>query len=240
MISWDYGSRQLSKYMQIESHNRNIVKKPWGYEYLVYQDANVALWFLYIAQNQKTSLHSHPKKTTGLIVLDGKAQVDFFNNEYKLDKLNKIMIRKGMFHSTTSISQNGTKLFEIETPNDKLDLVRLEDSYGREGLPYEDSSYEDPKQDDCLWLENLISNENQSIIFSNCKLTVLNVKKISDLTSLESQKNVMFLTGGLLTDYEVLIVCPGDIVKIEVLKKIETVFDKIKDNTFVILFENLQ
>ena len=66
------------------------------------------------------------------------------------------MIRKGLFHSTTSISQNGTKLFEIETPNDKLDLVRLEDSYGREGLPYEDSSYEDPKQDDCLWLENLI------------------------------------------------------------------------------------
>jgi len=68
----------------------------------------------------------------------------------------------------------------------------------------------------------------------------LNVKKISDLTSLESQKNVMFLTGGLLTDYEVLIVCPDDIVNIKVLKKIETVFNKIKDNTFVIMFENLQ
>ena len=73
--------------MQIESHSSNIIKKPWGYEYLVYQDANVALWFLYIAPNQKTSFHSHPKKTTGLIVLDGKAQVDFFNNENKLDKL---------------------------------------------------------------------------------------------------------------------------------------------------------
>jgi hypothetical protein len=49
----------------------------------------------------------------------------------------------------------------------------------------------------------------------------------------------MFLTGGIITDYEVLIVCPGDIVKIEILQKIETVFNKIKENTFVILFENL-
>ena len=177
---------------------------------------------------------------SGLIILDGKAQIDFFNDQIIADRLEKITIRKGFFHSTKSTSQNGTFLFEIETPNDKLDLVRLEDSYGREGLPYEDSSYEDPKQDDCLWLENLISNENQSIIFSNCKLTILNVKKISDLTILESQKNVMFLTGGILTDYEVLIVCPGDIVNIKVLKKIETVFNKIKDNTFVIMFENLQ
>jgi len=225
--------------MQIESHNNNIVKKPWGYEYLVYQDANVALWFLYIAQNQKTSLHSHPKKTTGLIILDGKAQVDFFNNENVLDKLDKIMIRKGMFHSTTSISEHGTKLFEIETPNDKLDLVRLEDSYGREGLPYEDSTYENPKQDDCLWLENLSIYKNQQISFSDCKLTILNVKNITELTCLDSQKNVMILTGGIVTDYEVLIVCPGDIVKIEILQKIETVFNKVKENTFVILFENL-
>jgi mannose-6-phosphate isomerase-like protein (cupin superfamily) len=225
--------------MQIESHNNNIVKKPWGYEYLVYQDANVALWFLYIAPNQKTSLHSHPKKTTGLIILDGKAQVDFFNNENVLDKLDKIMIRKGMFHSTTSISEHGTKLFEIETPNDKLDLVRLEDSYGREGLPYEDSTYENPKQDDCLWLENLSIYKNQQISFSDCKLTILNVKNITELTCLDSQKNVMILTGGIVTDYEVLIVCPGDIVKIEILQKIETVFNKVKENTFVILFENL-
>ena len=67
----------------------------------------------------------------------------------------------------------------------------------------------------------------------------MNVKKITDLTCLEPQKNVMFLTGGIITDYEVLIVCPGDIVKIEILQKIETVFNKVKENTFVILFENL-
>ena len=223
--------------MQVESHNKNIVKKPWGYEYLVYQDANVALWFLYIAPNHKTSLHSHPKKTTGLIILDGSAKVDFFNNENILNKLDKIMIRKGMFHSTTSISENGTKLFEIETPNDKLDLVRLEDSYGRKGLPYEDSSHENPKQNDCLWLENLSLYENKQITFSKCKLSILHINQITDLTYLDSDLNVMFITGGIVTDYEVLIVCPGDIVKIEILKKIETVFNKIKDETYVILFE---
>ena len=82
-----------------------------------------------------------------------------------------------------------TQGYEIGTSicaNDKLDLVRLEDSYGRKGLPYEDSSYENPKQDDCLWLENLSVYENKQIPFSNCKLTILNVKNITDLTCLES------------------------------------------------------
>ena len=29
-------------------YEKTIVKKPWGYEYLVYQNDKVALWFLYI------------------------------------------------------------------------------------------------------------------------------------------------------------------------------------------------
>ena len=38
------------------SYDLNIVKKPWGYEYLVYENQNVGLWFLYIAPNQSTSI----------------------------------------------------------------------------------------------------------------------------------------------------------------------------------------
>ena len=40
------------------------------------------------------------------------------------------MIRRGLFHSTKAISDEAL-IFEIETPKDKHDLVRLNDSYGR-------------------------------------------------------------------------------------------------------------
>lgn len=43
------------------------VKKPWGEEYLLYQNDDVAIWHLYIDPKQKTSLHSHPNKKTGLV-----------------------------------------------------------------------------------------------------------------------------------------------------------------------------
>ena len=36
-----------------------IVKKPWGYEYLCYENEDVAVWFLHIEYNQKTSMHCH-------------------------------------------------------------------------------------------------------------------------------------------------------------------------------------
>src|SRR5678816_1875763 len=34
-----------------------VVNKPWGYEYLSYQNLHVAAWVLHIQQNLGTSLH---------------------------------------------------------------------------------------------------------------------------------------------------------------------------------------
>ena len=82
------------------SYESTIVKKPWGYEYLAYENEHVALWFLYIKHTHSTSLHCHPKKTTGLTLLDGQAEVSFFNHTNKLNPGNKVMIRKGLFHTT--------------------------------------------------------------------------------------------------------------------------------------------
>ncbi|HRH10614.1 MAG TPA: hypothetical protein PLU73_03830, partial [Bacteroidia bacterium] len=54
---------------------RNIVvNKPWGYEYLWFQNEKVAIWFLRVTKGQATSLHCHAKKRTSLIVLDGEVQ----------------------------------------------------------------------------------------------------------------------------------------------------------------------
>ena len=219
--------------MQVESHSVNIVRKPWGYEYLVYQNSDVALWFLYLAHNQQTSFHAHPNKTTGLIVLNGDAEISFFDNKISVSSLEKVSIRKGFFHSTKSLSETGTCLFEIESPNNKLDLVRFKDSYGREGKPYEDSSFEYPKQNDCLSIDTL---EEQDILFCDCRLQIAKIKSITDFDNYNDDINVMFLSGGIMTDYNVKVINPADIVKIKIIKELTQVFNIIDPDTFVIIF----
>jgi acetolactate synthase-1/2/3 large subunit len=130
-------------------YNNTIVKKPWGYEYLVFENENVAIWMLHISRMQKTSMHSHPKKTTALILLNGeKAKISSLNGEFILKESDCLMIDRGAFHQTEAISdisnvpisQNGIWVMEIESPVDKSDLVRLKDTYGRVGYAYEGTS----------------------------------------------------------------------------------------------------
>lgn len=217
----------------MSNYNTNIVKKPWGYEYLAYENADVALWFLYIKKDHATSLHCHPNKTTGLILLDGEAKVSFLNNVTTLNATNKIMIRKGLFHSTKAISDKGAFVFEIETPVDKQDLVRFKDSYGREGKPYEDETFEIPKAEDCLWIEEI----NKTYPFANCLLEVKNITNINEFLDIDNNLNIMFLKGGLLTDYGQKVAGPGDIVISNTIKQLIEVFPKVDNETVVMIFK---
>lgn len=112
------------------------IKKPWGFEYLLFENNNVAIWHLFIDAYQQTSMHCHPNKKTGLIVLDGAAKISFLDGEHKLFYGEKIMIRNGVFHRTTSMTPYPLQLFEIENPVNKQDIVRLDDLYGRTHSDY--------------------------------------------------------------------------------------------------------
>lgn len=220
----------------MSNYNSNIVKKPWGYEYLAYQNEDVALWFLYIKPEHSTSLHCHPNKTTGLILLDGEVEVSFLNNETKLKPTNKVMIRKGLFHSTKALNKNSASVFEIETPVNKQDLIRFKDNYGREGLPYEDETFEIPKAEDCLWIFEPKNGETQVYNFANCELQVKNIKNIEQLLQIDESYNVMFLRGGLVSDYEQKVAGPGDIVLASTIHQLIGVFPKVANDTIVIVF----
>jgi mannose-6-phosphate isomerase-like protein (cupin superfamily) len=224
--------------MKTDNYNINIVKKPWGYEYLAYENEHVALWFLYIKYTHSTSLHCHPKKTTGLILLDGQAEVSFFNHTNKLQPGNKVMIRKGLFHSTKSTDNKGAYVFEIETPVDKQDLVRFRDNYGREGKPYEDSTHEIPKVEDCLWITDPELNESKDYFFSNCVLTVKSITDLSCFKNLDESLNVMFLKGGLQSEYSQNVAGPGDIVVSNTLKQLIEVFTKVDPQTIIMIIKN--
>src|SRR4030067_1461975 len=120
----------------VDFHGK-IVKKPWGYEYLMFENSDVAIWILYIKHKHSTSLHCHPNKRTSLIVLSGQILFSSLENYYKLRFLEGLNIEETVFHSSKSISKKGVLLMEIETPPNKKDLVRLKDEYGRAHTKYE-------------------------------------------------------------------------------------------------------
>jgi mannose-6-phosphate isomerase-like protein (cupin superfamily) len=214
-------------------YESTIVKKPWGYEYLAYENEHVALWFLCIKHTHSTSLHCHPKKTTGLVLLEGQAEVSFFNNTNKLNPGNKVMIRKGLFHSTKATSEKGAYVFEIESPVDKQDLVRFRDSYGREGKPYEDSTHEVPKAEECLWITDKPKDYN----FANCILSVKKVTNVSMFELIDDKHNIIFLKGGLQADYGQNVAGPGDVVSSSVIKQLIEVFHKVDPETLIMIIK---
>ncbi|MEI8109614.1 MAG: hypothetical protein WCH59_01380 [Chitinophagia bacterium] len=117
---------------------RNIVvNKPWGYEYLWYQNQFVAIWFLRITPGQSTSLHCHAKKRTSLIVLDGSVTCTTIDDKYQLNALEAVVLEPCVFHSSSTNTDQGAYLMEIETPPMKGDLVRMHDVYGRQNIGYE-------------------------------------------------------------------------------------------------------
>ena len=219
------------------SHVKNIVQKPWGYEYLMYENDKVAIWLLYLNYNHQTSMHCHPSKTTGLALVDGQAEVSFLRGKKKLNPLDKVMIRKGLFHSTRCTSPDGAIVLEIETPVDKSDLVRFQDSYGRQGKPYEDSNHEYPKLDECIWIEDPSHGETHKYVVSDTTLKVMHIQDIGFLSGLEKDQNVMFINGGILTDYGVNVAGPGDIISGATLKDLISVFKKLSDDTVVMMME---
>jgi len=126
-------------------YNNVIVKKPWGYEYLVFKNDFVAIWMLQIIRKRKTSMHAHPNKKTGLVLLSGNATCSHSEGIIGLNPMDGVVIEEGAFHSTEAcsphpiqpLSENGIWVMEIESPPIKTDLVRMKDEYGRAGTSYE-------------------------------------------------------------------------------------------------------
>ena len=130
--------------------NAQIVQKPWGYEYCVYDSGDCAVWVLHIARRRKTSFHCHPNKTSRLIVLQGSVNLRIGEQTTLLKTLQWREIPKGIYHMSEAASEDGSALMpalengavvlEIEEPSNKSDIQRADDAYGRAGIPIESPS----------------------------------------------------------------------------------------------------
>ena len=201
-----------------------VIRKPWGYEYLMYQNEKVGLWLLHLNSDTSTSLHCHPRKKTGLVLLSGEAHLSYLNDGVHLKPLDRVMIRPGLFHSTKAVSPEGIMLLEIETPRDKENLVRLEDAYGREAKPYEGSEADEPLRSDALKLSIPAPNEETVHAFQGCKLRLCNWNSVPEFDRLDPLSVLMLLDGGLFSTGGEPILAAGDVVTPQTLSRLAKSF----------------
>ena len=130
---------------QFINYSNSICVKPWGHEFLVYQNEKIGIWFLKMLKNNKTSLHTHFNKDTFIIVLSGCARIELIDNDViSLNTMDYLFIPHYKFHSIGSFSDE-TLLIEIEVYNsninftDKNDLLRIDDIYKRKDDIYQNS-----------------------------------------------------------------------------------------------------
>jgi acetolactate synthase-1/2/3 large subunit len=95
------------------------------------------VWILYLKEGYQTSMHCHPNKKTSLVVLSGEAMCSTLEDTVVRRAGQGLVLGKGVFHRTRSISEGGVFVAEIEAPVNKRDLVRARDDYGREQMGYE-------------------------------------------------------------------------------------------------------
>lgn len=202
-----------------------IVKKPWGFEYLLYENDQVGVWFLHIEQGKKTSLHCHPNKKTGLILLSGEAVLSFLNSSTALKPLGKTMIREGLFHSTAAVSAQGATVIEVETPRDKTDLVRFDDEYGRQEKPYEGRDATSPRTEECLWLTEPREGAPALHSLAGCSLAMERVAGASGLRERSPGEVIVVLDGGLFSKGGGPVLAPGDVVGSDTLQRLSERFE---------------
>ncbi len=223
----------------IEKYNHRgvVVNKPWGYEYLMYENNKVAMWLLYIAPGQQTSMHCHPTKTTGLVLLKGQAELSFLADKKLISAPEKQMIRRGLFHSTKAVSKEGIFMLEIENPNDKNDLVRLSDEYGRAHSGYETSDHEKPKTESCVWIREPNLDKVEEYFIDEVKITVECSNKIESLNLKNPNDILIFLRGGLgkyIDKRKHLATIPGDVGRAVIIKKVSGEMDFLEEDTLIL------
>ncbi len=204
------------------------VPKPWGREYLCWSSNSTAIWALELDSNKSTSFHCHCRKNTGLIVLNGEVCVELLSAKFNLGSMEKINIFQRRFHKSTSLSQKGSVMLEVESPVEKEDLVRWSDSHGRNHSRYESERH-------------LFKGSEKFLNFNECKVNQSPIKMydleflITDAQntsfSEDSDENLIVpLEGGLIhmKDSD-LVVGPGDVLTLKVFKLLRENFSPNKD-----------
>jgi D-glycero-beta-D-manno-heptose 1-phosphate adenylyltransferase len=192
---------------------KNVVCiKPWGYEFLAYENNHIGIWFLNIKKGHQTSLHCHFKKDTIIFAIKGSAKIQLIDDEVvSLNEMSSMFLPHYNFHGISAFSDE-LFLLEIEIFNDKLqfsdknDLLRINDVYNRKNTGYVSSV----KVSDCAMdLEKygyFYLNEEQvlDVVGTEMKLTTFRADNVEQMAHLANYQYNMLIEGKLFHNYQYL------------------------------------
>ncbi len=218
--------RQYSAVPIVADYKRLVVTKPWGYEYLFYENPETETWHLSINYQKSTSMHCHPNKKTALVVLEGRALFSSLNESLELMPLDTVLIDAGVFHSTQSISKEGLRLLEFETPPMKHDLLRLEDKYGRAQSGYEGA---DRMIDEVPNVLKLLDVDYGSKNLCHTSLLVKNIKTKKDipLDSVSPKTLAVILSGVVRSELKEILYLPIHVTTVEEFQDVAHSFENV-------------
>lgn len=211
---------------------KTIINKPWGNEYCIYRNNNLSIWLLKIDPSKKTSLHCHPTKKTGLILLGGIASISLIERTFNLEGFKKLIFRNGMFHQTHNISNEPIYLIEVETPDNKFDLIRIEDDYGRKYTKFEGENNWDEMTENPF----LISNTEISS-FKDFNFEITTLKSVKEKLLNDEDLIVILENSGFLSkDNQVLCDC-GEVLTFKIFKFLAERFDVNSDVKSLVIWK---
>jgi mannose-6-phosphate isomerase len=112
------------------------VEKPWGYELIWAEAERYVGKLLFVKAGESLSLQFHRVKDESWLVQQGRAKLELgptgaaVLHEEVIGPGAAFRFRPGTVHRVTALED--TTILEVSTP-ELDDVVRLEDSYGREG-----------------------------------------------------------------------------------------------------------
>lgn len=210
------------------NYDNRVVLKPWGEEYNIFRNKKkIAITYLKIKKGFATSLHCHPKKKTGFLILKGTAEVQigiYKKNIKKYPPMSILVLRPGLFHRIKASNKSNLYALEIENPYLKNDLIRMKDNYGRNKKGYESlkSSRALTRNDLIFKTPNL--NEKKKYKINNVKINISFFKDFKNLKSYDDKSISIILDGKIVSEKNKTVITTGEIVKSYTLKQLANYF----------------
>lgn len=219
------------------NYDNRVVLKPWGEEYNIFRNKKkIAITYLKMKKGFATSLHCHPKKKTGFLILKGTAEVQigiYKKNIKKYPPMSILVLRPGLFHRIKASKNSDLFALEVENPYLKNDLIRMQDNYGRSKKGYEklnntrafnksDSIFKIPKK-----------NHKNKYKLNDIKIEISYYENFKNLNSYDDKSISIILDGKIVSDKKKTVITTGEIVKSYTLKQLADYF-KLDSNILLL------
>jgi mannose-6-phosphate isomerase-like protein (cupin superfamily) len=210
------------------SYDNRIVTKPWGEEYVIFKNKNkIAITYLKIKKGQSTSLHCHPQKKTGFLILSGSAKVQlgiYKKNTFIYKPMSILVLRAGLFHKIKASKFKDLYALEIENPYIKKDLIRIEDTYGRKNKDYEGLSNTKKITKYHQVFKKPYKKKKHVYNLNKITIELSYYKNFKRYSSINDRSVSIILDGSITTRKGTKVIGIGEIVKSLTLKKLSEYF----------------